>query len=162
MNKLNFPNYIYSLDSSSLINPWRRFYAPDVFPALWKNVEKLISGGKLMACHEVFQELKVGKDDLFKWAKKQKFFFKPLTKNQVEIAKDIMNRFPGLIDSKKTNPDADPFVIALAIEEGCTVITYENGSSNPAKPKIPDVCKQMGVKCINFLDFCREQNWRFR
>jgi len=65
----------YVIDSSSLIELNRR-YPIDVFPTLWKNMDKLIEKGFLISHKEVLKEISVMDDSLKKWAKKQKKFFK--------------------------------------------------------------------------------------
>lgn len=71
-----------------------------------------------------------------------------------------MHKFPTLIDSEKTTPDADPFVIGLALSKGWTVIASER--SNPGgKPRIPDVCRNYNVKCIKLVEFIRERGWKY-
>jgi len=56
---------------------------------------------------------------------------------------------------------ADPFVIALAKVEDLIVVTGERATNNLAKPKIPDVCNDMGIECINILDLMRREGWQF-
>ena len=63
----------YCIDTSSLIDLWRRHYPPDVFQTLWeKDIEALIFQGEIIAPQEVFNELKQKDDELFKWVKKHK------------------------------------------------------------------------------------------
>jgi len=159
----------YCIDTSALIDLWRRKYAPDVFPSLWKNLENLISQGRLITSHKVLEELKRyfdKNDELLEWAKKHKGMFENLDEKQLDSVRDIEKRFPGLVETGKEDEDADPFVIALAISKGWTVITSEqpaNLNANPtARPKIPDVCEHYNLKCIyQFLEFFREQKWKF-
>jgi len=66
-----------------------------------------------------------------------------------------------LIDTRKNRSGADPFVIALAKVEGCGVVTGEKPTNHPERPKIPDVCRAIGIPCINILQLCREQKWVF-
>lgn len=159
-----FPSYC--IDTNALIDLWRRYYPPDIFPSLWEKLEKLISDGYLIAPREVFRELESQDDELLEWAKKRKGMFKVLDRHQVSLVKDILKNFPKLVDVNKTIPDADPFVIALVKSKGGTVFTSEqpaNLYANPgARPKIPDVCKHYKVKCIHrFPEFFREQKWEF-
>lgn len=159
-----FPSYC--IDTNALIDLWRRYYPPDIFPSLWEKLEKLISIGCLIAPREVFRELESQEDELLEWAKKRKGMFKVLDHHQVSLAKDILKNFPKLVDVNKTIPEADPFVIALVKSKGGTVITSEqpaNLYANPgARPKIPDVCEHYKVKCIHrFPEFFREQKWAF-
>lgn len=159
----------YCIDTSALIDLWRRKYAPDVFPSLWKNLENLISQGRLIAPREVFRELKRyfdKNDELLKWAKAHKRMFIDLDNEQQLQVRSILRKFTRLVDENKDTEEVDPFVIALAMSKDWTVITSEqpaNLTANPtARPKIPDVCKYFNVKCIyELLEFFREQKWKF-
>jgi len=159
-----FPGYC--TDTNALIDLWRRKYAPDVFPSLWGKIEKLIFQGELIAPREVLNELEKQDDELLKWAKKHKKMFKDLDNEQQRQVRNILKEFPRLVDENKETAEADPFVIALAISKGWTVITSEqpaNIEANPsARPKIPDVCGHYNVKCVyELIEFFREQKWKF-
>lgn len=149
-----FPGYC--IDTNALIDLWRRVYPPDIFQSLWKDIEKLVSDGSLISPREVFNELVKKDDELLKWAKNHKTMFKDLDDEQVKQVRNILNDFSNLVDQNKTTPDADPFVIALAISQNWTVITSEKPGVG-GRPKIPDVCNKYNVKCISLIDFFREQ-----
>ena len=155
----------YCIDTDALINLWRRIYPRDVFPSLWKEIENLIAQGRLIIPREVLGELEnfCDKDDeLLKWIKKRKSMKEDLDKEQSKIVKDILANSPKLIDADKpTSSDADPFLIALAKVKNWTVITSEKPTSPGGRPKIPDVCEHFGVKCIQLVEFFREQKWMF-
>ena len=52
---------------------------------------------------------------------------------------------------------ADPWIIAAAKAWGDTVETFEKmPGSNSTKVKIPDICKRMGVPCINLYEMMRK------
>lgn len=52
---------------------------------------------------------------------------------------------------------ADPWIIAAAKAWGDTVETFEKmPESNSTKVKIPDICKRMGVPCINLYEMMRK------
>lgn len=59
---------------------------------------------------------------------------------------------------------ADPWIIAIALAENYTIVTNErknNGlnSKNPSKSvKIPDICQDLNVKCIDMLGFFKDVN----
>jgi hypothetical protein len=46
-------------------------------------------------------------------------------------------------------------VIATARALGRTVVSQENRSNKPAKPKIPDVCDALAIEHINLLALIR-------
>lgn len=150
----------YVMDTSALIDLCNVYYCPDVFQTLWnKDLEEIIHRKLLIAPQEVFNELQPRDDDLLKWAKNHKDMFIGLDREQIKQVKDIEKKYPALIDSKKTTPVADPFVIALVVSKDWTVITSEK--SNPEKPRIPDVCKEYKVKCIGIMKLFRERGWEY-
>ena len=163
-------NY-YVIDSSSLIELNRR-YPLDVFPTLWRNVETLIDKGLLISHKEVLKEVSIMDDSLKKWAKKQKKLFKELDEKQMEIVKEILKKYPTLAKSDNETAAADPFIIALAVElgndpqktlsqtlKGHIIVTEEKLRGN--KIKIPFVCKDYNIECINIIEMCRVEGWKF-
>ena len=57
---------------------------------------------------------------------------------------------------------ADPWLIAMAMSNGFTIVTYEK--SEPARKnriKIPEVCNQFNVRYINTIEMMRELNENF-
>lgn len=151
----------YVIDTSALVDLWRVLYPPDVFPTLWeRNLEEVIRMRLLIAPKEVYNELQRRDDELWNWAKNHKIMFIALDEEQTNQVKTIMSQFQNLVDNRKVTPEADPFVISLAMSKGWTVITSEH--SNPGgKPRIPDVCIHYGVKCIRLLQFLREMRWKY-
>jgi hypothetical protein len=149
----------YSLDTSVFIEAWVRHYPPDVFPAVWKHLEDGIAQGKLRAIIEACRELEQHGNDLFAWAKRRKGKFVTLSTTIQRRVAAILAQFPSLAKADKTHRDADPFVIALAAEEGLTVVTYE--VSKPTKPRIPDVCQRLSIPCMTLVELFRKEQWRF-
>ena len=163
-------NY-YVVDSSSLIELNKR-YPIDIFPTLWKRVETLIDKGLLISPKEVLKEVSVMDDSLKKWAKQQKNLFKELDEKQMEIVKEILKKYPSLAKSDNETAAADPFVIALTVElerdpqktlfqgtKGRVIVTEEKLRGN--KIKIPFVCKDYNIECINIIEMCRIEGWKF-
>lgn len=151
----------YVIDTSAFIDMWRNM-APDIFETLWqKDLEKIIREKLLIAPQEVLRELQRRDDDLLAWAKSHRDMFVDLNKDkeQVRYVKRILSRYSTLIDSKKTTPDADPFVIGLAISRGWTVITSEK--YRKGKINVPYVCREENVECIDILGFLRNMGWKY-
>jgi hypothetical protein len=84
--------------------------------------------------------------------------FLRLKASGAQVAGNIINQFPGLVDMDKETTDADPFVIAIAITKSreqqdllnprrYVVVTSEEPHPH-GKPHIPDVCRAMGVDCM--------------
>lgn len=143
-----------------------RFYPTDVFVGLKARIEALIADGKLCAPEIVKEELEaVGTPALKSWAKTQSGLFAPLeTALQAETAA-IQARYPELTDIKSGHESADPWVIALAKLRGLTVVSQETSANEKRKPAkryyIPDVCRDLGVPCINLLGLMRKEGWTF-
>ena len=87
------------------------------------------------------------------------FFDLDRFENQLQ---DVMATFPRLVDTKKGKSGADPMVISLALSRTpqCTVVT-EEGFGSAASPRIPFVCGQRSLRCINMLQLIRDQRWSF-
>lgn len=152
---------IYSIDTSALLDGWIRYYPPDIFPGLWRRIEGLIGQGALRATEEVLEELKRKDDDVFKWAKLHMEMFVPIDENIQKVVTTILKDFEKLVDTRKNRSFADPFVIALAFLNNCTIVSGEKETGNPGRPKIPDVCRSWGIRCISLLELIRSEGWSF-
>jgi hypothetical protein len=146
----------YCLDTSAFINAWRKHYSPDVFPSFWTAMERLIIDGAIVSCHEVYKEIQKREDELLAWCKRYKTIFeKPTTSTTKELT-IIMSQFPNFAAQGGSTNAADPWVIAHAKVGGYVVVTYEQFQEkwNPRKPpKIPNVCKALGIPNTGMLEF---------
>ncbi|PKB63446.1 MAG: hypothetical protein BZY80_07175 [SAR202 cluster bacterium Io17-Chloro-G2] len=149
----------YSIDTSSIIHARRRAYPPDIFPSLWDRIEGLIQEHTLVATEEVLHELERQDDEIYRWASRQTEMFIPIDREIQPIVSGILLQHPNLIDVRRNRSGADPFVIALAIHRGSTVVTQEVPTNHPSRPHIPDVCAAVSIPCINILQLIREQGW---
>jgi rRNA-processing protein FCF1 len=147
----------YVVDTSVIID--LKNYPEDVFEGLRASLEKLIGEGRLVAPREVLEELKPYDDEALKWAKRNATMFVE-TAESIARAKEVITTHK-FIDHTKTTPDADPFIIGLAQLSNSTVVTQEKAAKPRCRQKIPDVAGKCGLRCLNFLDFCREQKWKF-
>ena len=152
----------YSIDTSALIQSWHNRYPKENFPGFWNKLSELVGSGTLVATEEVKIELDRKADELLKWAEQQNGFFVQIDDDIQHEVRRILQNHKKLLDTRKGRSGADPFVIALAKLRGLTVVTEEGPSRNPIKkPNIPDVCKDLAVKCIRVVDLIKEQGWRF-
>jgi hypothetical protein len=149
----------YSVDTSALLDAWVRYYPPDVFDTLWKQLDGLAINGRLLAVDEVKRELAKQDDELHKWVAARPTMIVTLDEAVQKRAKPIINNFPSLTNTRSVmSGSADAFVIALAQERKLTVVTAEK--SKPTKPRIPDVCRTLGVLCITLVEMFRKEGWR--
>jgi hypothetical protein len=152
---------LYSIDTSSLINGQRDLLPPTVFTSFWDNLEAMIEAGVVRAVDQVREELARKDDAVTAWAEARPALFVPLDEQVLAATKAILAVHPKLTGVGKGRNGADPFVIALALVHGGTVVTEEHPTGRIEKPKIPDVCEALGVPWTNLVGFAREQEWRF-
>ena len=150
----------YSFDTSALID-LKCLYPPDIFPTLWQELERRVKSRNVIAPKEVLNEINKRDDELSRWARKHKQMFKELNAEQVGMVQKILASFPDLVDINKETPDADPFVIALAMAGGDMVVTSEKPANPGGRPKIPDVCESYEIRWMPLIDFFKEMGWKF-
>ena len=158
---------MYCFDTSALIQAHNQLAPMDINKTFWDKLSDLARRGGVIAPDEVLREIKVKDDEVHAWCKNLDGccddFFAPLLEELQDAASAILREFPRLVDDRPKKGRADPFVIALAQLRGATVVTEEQPtySKNTKRPKIPDVCIEMGVRSINLVGFMREEEWRF-
>jgi len=150
----------FSLDTSGILDAWVRHYPPDVFPSIWVKMDESAKRNDIVVVEEVVQELKRKDDEIFKWVKDRGTMIVPIDGNMQARVAQIMTKYGRLVDTRKNRSGCDPWVIALASAQGLTVVTGEKASGNLRKPKIPDVCNDLGIPCIGIVDLFRQQGWR--
>jgi hypothetical protein len=125
-------------------------------------MEDLIAAGRLRAPKAVFDEIKPG-DDCHKWAKGQSDLFIEESMAVQARVKQLMAIHHNPAKPLKGINNADPFVIAMAIDGGpnWVVVTDEHPGSADAR-KIPFVCGFEKVPCTNFQGLMRAEGWQFR
>jgi hypothetical protein len=166
-------NSLYVIDSSSLIN-MNMNYPKTVFRSLWVRCDSLIAEGRLCAPLVVLEELEQKDDELTEWARGRNCaLFHPDSPYLMGRVSEILRIFPKLINSNLDREQADPFVVAMALEkrEGpqqmlfgggdVYVVTEEKNNRNGNKTKIPEVCDHFGLPCISMVDMMVHEGWEF-
>ncbi len=157
---------MYSLDTSFFMDWQARYYPLDLFVGFEHRVEHLIDRGECSAVELVREELEaVGTPDLKVWIARHKTLFVNLAPEVQLEAASIQSRYPELMDPKGLHDSADAFVIALARSVGGIVVSQETSAAEKHRSKqsyyIPDVCRSLGVPCINLLGLMRREKWTF-
>jgi hypothetical protein len=156
----------YAVDNDVLIT-LMRYYPPDkpAYHAIWDEIEALIKQKSIFSTIVVYDDIMkyLGKDDrLKKWAisHKKRFFISP-NEETWQFARDIVKNFPDLVDKKRREtgePDADPFLIALARSKGATIVTQER---KDLPNRIPMVALHYRVNSIDLHEFFEERKLKF-
>lgn len=156
---------VYVVDTNIFMDWQARYYPTDVFASMVAEIDRLISRSRLVAPELVKEELNaVGTDELNLWAERHKDMWVP-NEDALLAAVTIQRRFPSLLDPKAEYEEADAYVIGLAQMWDGIVVTAETPAAEKRNPKrgffIPDVCRELGIPCINLLGLLRRERWRF-
>lgn len=161
---------MYLLDSNIYINFYDRYYRKEFFPTFWSNFANILNSKVVIPNIVVSENYQ---DTWFKeWLKnnykKQLLDHKSFFKDWSEIIQHVQQS-PYYKDSALTSEKgwakdniADPWLIAIAKRNQYTIVTDEvkNVNLNPINPsknaKIPDVCEQLGIRCISMNQFFQE------
>ncbi|HED2544468.1 DUF4411 family protein [Raoultella planticola] len=157
----------YLLDANTYIQAKNQYYGMDICPAYWDWLDHQFKQGTLASVDMIGRELKDGNDELAEWAKArpEHFIKNDDTSTQLIFAEVVQAVMAG--DYNAGNRDnflakADPWIIAKAKSIGAVVVTHESFVSlNTKKVKVPNICHQFGVPCLNTFQFLRELNARF-
>jgi Domain of unknown function (DUF4411) len=150
---------IYSVDTSALIDGLERYYPEATFPAIWTRVDALISAGRFLISEEVFVEASAVDAPVKEWCSTRRHaIVVPTDATIATHVAGIASDFPTW--GAQGRNQADPFVIAVAIERRATVVTGEQRGT-AQHPKIPYVCDLREVPCITFLDLLQTEGWVF-
>jgi hypothetical protein len=157
---------IYCLDSNVLIQAWQKYYSPVICPSYWDVLNSLGIQKRIFIPAVVFDEITRTDDDLSKWLLTCKIPILKINSGVAQCLKEIYATNPYhkfLADNTKQRSLADPWVIASAMSEDACVVTKEEKitAANTDKIKIPNVCENMHVRCINDFEFGLELNFRF-
>jgi hypothetical protein len=156
----------YCLDTNVLIQAWQKYYSPGICPSYWDLLNQLGLENRVFIPKEVFVEITRTEDELSTWLKTSKIPVYNLNESVTKCLSLIFAANPShkfLVDNIKQRSLADPWVIAYAMSENACVVTKEEKvtASNSDKIKIPNVCENMKVRCINDFRFIREVNIQF-
>lgn len=153
---------VFILDTSSFIEPYRRFYAFDIAPAFWAALLDCAREGMLTSLDVVHAEI-TGGDGLGQWAASHAAnLFRSsddsrVTQAYTEVMSWVSHSGQYLSAAKaKFASGADGWIVAFAMALGHTVVTQEVSSPlSRTRVKIPDACAAMNVPCVDTFQMLR-------
>lgn len=163
---------IYIVDTSSYID-MKLHYPMRAFPTFWRNIESLIRDGRIQSPITVLEEISRKDDELTEWSKyNHDRVFYDYSPSILEIVEEILRIFPNLIDPSKEHDQADPYVIAMAMDkriqislspQEAIVVSEEriNTRRKSKKTPIPAVCTHFRVPCLTIVDLILREGWEF-
>ena len=155
----------YCLDANVLIQGWQKYYSPRLCPSYWNVLNKLGASGRIFIPRMVYDEIVKTEDDLKAWINGCAIPIMEVDGLVTNCLQDIFNAneiHKLLVDNTKQRSLADPWVIAHAMKENACVVTKEEKiTSSSNKIRIPNVCENMGIRCIHDFEFVEEIGMKF-
>lgn len=151
---------LYSFDTSSLLNGRRDLLPPETFVSLWELFDGMV-GTSVISVDVVRDELIRRDDETSAWAKAQNGLFVPLELDIQIAVRQVLTACPKLVSVGNQRDGADPFVVALALARGGTVVSEESRGGSLRKARIPDACEELDIPHLRLIEFVQEQGWKF-
>lgn len=167
----------YCVDANIFITAWSVSYPPRIFNPLWNQIAQ--HQANIVLIKPVFDEIepippsdrKLAKDKIKEkyplrvWLEENQFDIPDISDEVNAVSLDLESEY----ETDNTSNGAgqiDITLIAYAKEMGKTVVTLEK--EQPQKPskkcnyKIPLICDEQKVDCINFIEMLDKLNLRIK
>ena len=159
---------IFCFDTSAFVDIHRHLVR--LIPQLCPELDKLFNSGRLISHKIVFEEITTSSkkpDSLTKWIRPKEAFFKDVSLQQALLVSEIVQKFPTLIHYNKEKDDADPWLIALVIEQRSmpdifsslqdfAIVSTESGF---IANRLPAVCRYYSIEHFDLPDFFKANGW---
>jgi len=158
---------MYLLDANVFIFAKRDYYPFDRVPEYWEWLLHNAHNDQLKVPQQIWDELQDQDDDLRGWIRANKDDLIFAEEGYDGRLPQVLERYAAnLTEVEIEQIGADPFLIAAALEYGCEVVSKETSKpgARGANRKVPDICSELGIRCINdhqlirVLDF--RTNWK--
>jgi hypothetical protein len=164
---------LYLIDANVLITAHNLYYPLNRVPEFWSWLAHMAEQGRIKMPLEIYEEIKDGstdtnRDPLYGWITEpgRKGALVLNEEADVELVRRVLGEgyAPDLTEAEVEDIGADPFLIAsaLADRQGRCVVTTEGSKPTATRQnrRIPDVCTQFGVKCIDTFALVRALDFR--
>lgn len=153
---------MHTFDASSIIHAWDN-YPLEQFPPLWDWLANLIASGGLTIPTVALDEVAKKTPECAQWLKDNQIMVLPLEDDILLQASQFKHEL-GIADDNYHSRgvgENDLLIVATAKFNQAILISNEGRQARPPKTKsqykIPSVCDlpDVGVKCVNFLEFIK-------
>lgn len=141
-------------------------YYPSRFPTIWAKMNELVNSDKIQSVKEVKRELEINShfEHIKQWVQDNSSIFRPPSKEEGVVVAQIFQKEQYRRLVKRQNllkglPVADPFIIAAAKVRHGIVVTQESLKIGGAR--IPTVCMELGIKCIDLEKLLEYENLKY-
>ena len=166
----------FLLDSNIFITPHRLYYPFDFAPGFWEQLEEKLRLENVSVLDIVVSEVSKLEDELSSWISGLEDFETVSIKSASIVANygkvlsyiqqsDVYRE--EALRNWARGDIADPWLIAVAMDTGATIITEEKtaggglNKNNPSRnAKLPDVAEHFGIKCETLFYFMRQMNFK--
>lgn len=162
----------YFLDSNTLINPLRDYYAFDLLPSFWDALSEEVINGSVKIIDRVRDEVLLGTEKggkEFQWFHSfpRDLYIKSTTAKTLHSYGQVLETIrqdslytPKALRTWSVPTVADPWLIAAAHAHTGTIVTFEkpvtiHRGSPSSKPKIPNIAEKFGIKTIDLFTMIR-------
>lgn len=162
---------IFCFDSSALID-LHKYYGKQRIPEMWDELEDLFARGKIISHKIVFDELTTQAkkpSELSSWVSSKSSSFRDMTGTQAKYVESIVNQFPRLIDPLCEKDQADPWLVALILEERYRPSLFQkqeivmvSQESITSDHKIPAACDFYHIRHFSLFDFFDYNGWKLK
>lgn len=156
-----FPGYL--LDANFIIGLGRRINPPKSRQAARDVVNSLIAQGLIKSPREVYLELTAkttgAGDESLAWCNAHKDIFEDMTDGQQARLAEVLVKFPELVKHDIEGYDADPILVAMALELGWTVVSRDGAGSGDNVIRVHQVCAHYEIRCVTDHTFLKENGW---
>ena len=162
----------YLLDTNVFIQAHQKWYGLDFCPAFWEWLIDQNGRNRVFSIDQVHNEITRGEDRLVIWAEENRegFFLDTSYSELQSFMNDIQTWARGsgrygeaaLEEFADYDDNADPWLIAYAGIHEWIIVTHERADpERKDKVKIPDVCKEFKIDCIDPFKMLRDEGARF-
>jgi len=159
----------FCIDANILMTAWNSRYPRDVFPTLWESLS--INKNDIIIIKPIFDEIgpissyrnegdlqrRKERFPLRTWLLENHFIETQLSEDDERLALELERDYQ-ITDFSKGAGTNDIKLIAYAKNHLKTVVTLEKQPNRPkvkSKSKIPTICKDNLISCIDFIELIR-------
>ncbi len=165
---------LYLLDANTLIDAKRDYFQFGRVPEFWEWMQHQGQVGNIKVPIEIYEEFEEARnpdgnrDELSEWAAL------PEVREALLLPEEVDPRIVGevidagyandLTDDEIEKIGRDPFLIAYALLDvtARTIVSTEvsKPSRKRANRRVPDVCRDLGIRCINNFTLLKELDFK--
>lgn len=165
---------IYLLDANTLIDAKRDYFEFERVPEFWEWLQHHGGIGNVKIPIEIYEEFEETKnangdrDALAEWASDEEVRMALLFREDVDprIVSSVITQgyCQSPTDQEIEKMGRDPFLIAHALRDVSNRMIVTTEVSKPTRQRanrqVPDVCRDLGVRCINTFQLLRELDFK--